>query len=83
MTRDEPSSRFSSVTSASTESNASDITVKPLPALPPRDKARPKDKDKDDAGADASGHRRSSSRGSRRAAAPSRIKTDDHARPSK
>lgn len=41
MTRDEPS-RFSSVTNASTDSNASDLTVKPLPAIP-----RPKDKERD------------------------------------
>lgn len=41
MTRDE-SSRFSSVTSASTDSTASDFTVKPLPAIP-----RTKDKDRD------------------------------------
>lgn len=41
MTRDE-SSRFSSVTSASTDSTASDFTVKPLPAIP-----RSKDKDRD------------------------------------
>lgn len=41
MTRDDHS-RFSSVTSASTDSTASDLTVKPLPAIP-----RPKDKDRD------------------------------------
>ncbi|KAG8165094.1 hypothetical protein KVR01_005369 [Diaporthe batatas] len=41
MTRDE-SSRFSSVTSASTDSTASDFTVKPLPAIP-----RTKDKSRD------------------------------------
>lgn len=77
MTRDEPSSRFSSVTSASSESsagNASDITVKPLPALP-----KAKERNKDNAHADdASSRQRSSSRGSRRAAAPSKLKTDEH-----
>lgn len=75
MTSDEPSSRYSSVTSVSTESNASDMTVKPLPALPrPKDR---RDKDKDRPG-DLSSRRRSSSKGSRRAAAPSKLKTDDH-----
>lgn len=73
MTSDEPSSRYSSVTSVSTESNASDMTVKPLPALP-----RPKDnKDKERPG-DLSSRRHSSSKSSRRAAAPSKLKTDDH-----
>lgn len=73
MTHDEPSTRYSSVTSVSTESNASEMTVKPLPALPRakdnRDKERP---------GDHSSGRRSSSKGSRRAAAPSKLKTDDH-----
>lgn len=45
MTRDE-SSRFSSVTSASTDSTASDFTVKPLPAIP---KSKDKDRDKGNA----------------------------------
>lgn len=71
MARNEPNSRISSATSASTESTASDITVKPLPALP-RDKV-----DKDNA-ANASSRRRSSSRGSRRAAPPSKLKTGEH-----
>lgn len=76
MTSDEPTSRYSSVTSVSTESNASDMTVKPLPALPrPKDH---RDKDKKDRPADLSSRRRSSSKGSRKAAAPSKLKTDDH-----
>lgn len=73
MTRDDHS-RFSSVTSASTDSTASDLTVKPLPAIP-----RPKDKDKDKGNAQPTGQGYSSSSSSKgpRKATP-RLKTDEN-----
>lgn len=78
MTRDDPS-RFSSVTSASTDSTASDFTVKPLPAIP-----RPKDKDRDKGNAQpasqgyssASPSSPSSPKGLRKATP--RLKTDEN-----
>lgn len=76
MTRDDPS-RFSSVTSASTDSTASDFTVKPLPAIP-----RPKDKDRDKGNAQptsqgfSSASASSSPKGLRKATP--RLKTDEN-----
>lgn len=74
MTRDDPS-RFSSVTSASTDSTASDFTVKPLPAIP-----RPKDKDRDKGNAQPTSQGFSSASSSPkglRKATP-RLKTDEN-----
>lgn len=73
MTRDDPS-RFSSVTSASTDSTASDFTVKPLPAIP-----RPKDKDRDKGNAQPTGQGFSSASSPKglRKATP-RLKTDEN-----
>lgn len=77
MTRDDPS-RFSSVTSASTDSTASDFTVKPLPAIP---RQKDKDRDKGNAqpssqGASPSPSSSSSPRGLRKATP--RLKTDEN-----
>lgn len=75
MTSDEPTSRHSSATSVSTESNASDKTTRPVPTTT----TRPKDNKDKERPAHASSGRRSSSKSSRRAAAPGKLKTDDHA----
>lgn len=74
MKSDEPTSRHSSATSVSTESNASDKTTRPVPTT-----TRPKDNKDKERPAQASSGRRSSSKSSRRAAAPGKLKTDDHA----
>ncbi|KAK0668278.1 hypothetical protein QBC41DRAFT_322303 [Cercophora samala] len=73
MPRNDASSRFSSMTGSSTDSARSNITVKPLPSLPPSASssspfAAPNQ---------TSNASRSASHGSRRAA-PSRLKTDEN-----
>lgn len=82
------STNTSATSGTSGTSGTSDITVKPLPALPPpREKARSRNKDNvaRPPTKDASSRQRSSSNGSsgasasRRAAAPTRLKTDEHA----
>ncbi|KAJ9164834.1 hypothetical protein NKR19_g983 [Coniochaeta hoffmannii] len=64
MTRNEPSSRFSSVTSSSTDTARSSATVKPLPATPIATTPSP------------SGGSNSRNVGSSKRGGPMRLKTD-------
>lgn len=74
MTRDDPS-RFSSVTSASTDSTASDFTVKPLPAIP---RQKDKDRDKGNVQPSSQGSPSSSSSPKGLRKATPRLKTDEN-----
>ncbi|KAH8891918.1 PP2C-domain-containing protein [Thozetella sp. PMI_491] len=71
MTRNEPASRFSSITSSSTDSASSSVTVKPLPSIPTSSTSPP--------GSNAAAGNGLKSYGpSSRRAAPSRLKTDEN-----
>ncbi|KAK3329296.1 phosphatase 2C-domain-containing protein [Apodospora peruviana] len=77
MTRNDPGSRFSSMTGSSTDSGRSSITVKPLPSTPTSATAAAAASNFNSNGAATNPSRSGSAPHSSRRAAPSRLKTDE------